>query len=65
MRDRDTGGSSDRHASAFLVRLPEAYRQALMEHKRRTDRPVTVAVRKAVDEYLRANGIDPPIEVKS
>ena len=50
----------DQHTSAFLVRLPESYREKLKELKRLTDRPVTASVRRGVDAELRANGIEPP-----
>lgn len=50
----------DQHKSGFLVRLPEAYRAKLQEHKDKTDRPFSVAVRKAVDAFLKENGIEPP-----
>ncbi len=50
----------DQHTSGFLVRLPEAYRPKLLELKRKTDRPITANVRRAVDKELRENGIEPP-----
>ncbi len=50
----------DQHKSAFLIRIPEAYRGKLEELKRKTDRPYTAAVRRALDLYLEQNGITPP-----
>ena len=50
----------DQHASGFMVRLPEGYRAALDELKKRTDRPYTASVRRALDAYLREQGIEPP-----
>ena len=50
----------DRHKSGFLVRLPEEYRVKLQELKDRTDRPFVATVRRALDAFLRANGVEPP-----
>jgi hypothetical protein len=52
--------TQDRHASGFMVRLPEPYRAALQELKSQTDRPLSAMVRRAVDAYLKANGKTPP-----
>lgn len=49
--------SIDRHVSGFLVRLPEPYRKALQELKRKTDRPFSAMVRRALDAYLKENGV--------
>jgi predicted DNA-binding protein len=51
---------ADQHKSGFLVRLPEAYRAKLQELKQKTDRPMAASVRRALDAYLKANGIEPP-----
>jgi hypothetical protein len=50
----------DAHKSGFLIRLPEAYRPKLQEHKSKTGCPFSEAVRRAVDAYLKANGVAPP-----
>ena len=50
----------DQHKSGFMVRLPEAYREKLAELKRKTERPYTTDVRRALDDYLKANGVEPP-----
>lgn len=50
----------DQHTSGFLVRLPTAYRAKLRELKDRTDVPIAASVRRAVDAYLLAVGIEPP-----
>lgn len=60
MSKKKPQGPKDQHKSGFLVRLPEAYRAKLQEHKDKTDRPFSVAVRRAVDAYLKGNGIEPP-----
>lgn len=52
----------DQHTSGFLVRLPERYRPALHALKRKTERPIAVEVRRAVDAYLAANGVEVPKE---
>ncbi len=52
----------DQHTSGFLVRLPERYRPALHELKRKTERAIAVEVRRAVDAYLEANGVPIPHE---
>lgn len=52
----------DLHRSGFMVRIPEEYREALAELKAKTDRPYAAAVRRALDAYLRVNGIVPPGE---
>lgn len=50
----------DKHASGFMVRLPESYRGPLERMKREHGRPITESVRRALDAYLKANGVDPP-----
>lgn len=52
--------TNDRHKSGFLVRLPEAYREKLHGLKEKTDRPVAAMIRRAVDAYLKENGVEPP-----
>lgn len=51
----------DRHKSGFLVRLPESYREKLHGLKAKTDRPVAAMIRRAVDAYLKENGVNPPV----
>lgn len=51
---------TDEHKSGFLVRLPEVYRGLLLELKQQTDRPITAMVRRALDAYLKENGVEPP-----
>lgn len=51
---------SDKHASGFMVRLPEAYRAKLAELKLKQRRPMTQEIQIAIDAHLRANGIEPP-----
>lgn len=53
-------GNKDLHTSGFMVRLPEQYREALRALKEKTDRPISVSVRRAVDAYLIQNGMEPP-----
>lgn len=47
----------DKHKSGFLVRLPESYRVALTELKRRTRRPITQEVQIALEAHLKAAGV--------
>lgn len=55
--------SKDYHRSGFLVRLPEPYREKLREIKRKTDRPFAATVRRALDDFLKANGVSPPSSI--
>ncbi len=52
--------SEDRHASPFMVRLPESFHSLLKEHKRRTRVPMTAAIQLALEEYLAKHGLWPP-----
>jgi predicted DNA-binding protein len=52
----------DAHRSGFMVRLPESYRERMEELRRKTDRPYSAQVRRAMDAYLKLNGIEPPRE---
>lgn len=57
--DADSGRTKDRHASGFMIRLPDGYREVL----RKVDDPdltYTVKIRRAVDAWLRTKGIEPP-----
>jgi len=51
----------DQHTSGFLIRLPECYRDLLLQIKQKEGRPISVSVRRGVDAELRANGIQPPL----
>lgn len=53
-------GVEDEETTGVVLRLPEAYREKLQELKRKTDRTITVLVRRGVDAELKANGIEPP-----
>jgi hypothetical protein len=58
--------TADRHASPFMVRLPEVFREQLdavrdqlyAEHRYRP--PYTVLVQQALEDYLRERGLWPP-----
>lgn len=50
----------DKHASGFMVRLPEEIRDALATLKDKTGQSYTWAVRKAVEAYLKENGVELP-----
>lgn len=52
--------TADRHKGGFLVRLPDEMRVSLEALKQRTGQPYTWAVRKALEAYLKANGVEPP-----
>jgi hypothetical protein len=47
----------DQHKSGFMVRLPEHYRGALTELKKRTRRPITQEVQLALEAHLTAAGV--------
>jgi len=49
--------ASDQHKSSFLIRLPEQLRERLRRLKEQTERPMTVDVRRAVEEYLKKHGL--------
>lgn len=57
---KSTTRTEDRHRSGFMVRIPEAYKAGLQEIKAKTGCPFSEAVRRALDAYLKANGIQPP-----
>lgn len=46
--------SKDYHASGFMVRLPEEYRDKLQAIKDRTGAPYAESVRRALDAYIKA-----------
>ncbi len=50
----------DRHASGFMIRFPEAYREAMNKLKAKTRRTITVEAQIALDKHLKENGIEPP-----
>lgn len=62
----EPGDRSDRHASGFMVRLPEVFRTQLnllrdrhyAEHRYRP--PLTTLVRQALEDFLRTQGLWPP-----
>jgi hypothetical protein len=51
--------TKDRHASGFMIRLPDVYRD-LLRKIGDPDLTFTVKVRRAVDGYLKTNGVEPP-----
>lgn len=57
-----TGGKAarDQHKSAFMVRLPEEFRETFKEIKAKTGQPYTEAVRRAMIDYAVKHGIQPP-----
>jgi hypothetical protein len=50
----------DRHASGFLIRLPERYRETFEQVKRQTRRPYTVEAQLAIDSHFRFLGLVVP-----
>jgi hypothetical protein len=51
--------TKDRHASGFMIRLPDEYREVLRKVED-PDLTYTVKIRRAVDAWLRTKGIEPP-----
>ena len=49
---------ADQHASGFMIRLPESYREALRKLKAKTGRPMTIAVQIAIEKELQSFGIE-------
>jgi hypothetical protein len=54
------GKPADQHKSGFMVRLPEAYRPLMKRVKTEHGQPHTVAVVRALNDYMRKLGIEPP-----
>jgi hypothetical protein len=52
----------DRHASTFMVRLPEVYRDQLRKLRETTRRPMTTEIQIALEEHLAKSGLWPPEE---
>lgn len=52
----------DRHASGFVIRVPEAYREPMNKLKLKTRRNITVETQIALDRHLKENGIEPPTQ---
>ena len=50
----------DQHKSGFMIRLPEEYREIIAELRAKSRRTITMEIRVAIDEYIKANGITPP-----
>lgn len=48
----------DQHASGFMIRLPEEYRELLKQIKSKTGRAMTVATQIALEQAARALDID-------
>jgi hypothetical protein len=55
---KQNGG--DRHASSFMVRLPEAYRTQLQQLCAQTRRTMTTEIEIALEEHLAKSGLWPP-----
>ena len=51
---------TDRHGSAFMVRLPEVYRQQLKKLRETTRRPMTTEIQIALEKHLAESGLWPP-----
>lgn len=54
------GPKPDRHKSGFMVRLPNAYREAMAALRAKSRRTITMEIRVALDKHLQAEGIEPP-----
>ncbi len=52
----------DRHASGFMVRLPEVYRTQLHQLCAQTRRTMTTEIQIALEEHLAKSGLWPPEE---
>ena len=52
----------DRHASGFMVRLPEVFRSQLQLLCAQTRRTMTTEIQIALEEHLAKSGLWPPQE---
>jgi hypothetical protein len=57
MSDTSKTNGGDRHASPFMVRLPEIFRRKLQLLKERTGRPMTWLIIDALKRYLARFGL--------
>jgi hypothetical protein len=62
---KKTERPKDQHKSGFMVRLPEAHREALEQLKKRTRRAITVEVQIALEEHYKREGVPFPPEGSS
>lgn len=58
-KSRD-GVEKDRHSSHKMVRLPEAFHDAIKELAKRNFRSLTGEILLALEKHLRDSGVDPP-----
>jgi len=49
--------TSDRHASGFMVRLPETYRVHINTLRKKNRRTITEEIKIALEEYFRKNQV--------
>lgn len=47
----------DQHKSSFLIRFPSEFRERLRALKAKTERPMAVDARRALDRYLTEQGV--------
>lgn len=52
--------TNDRHASNFMVRLPEVYRDQLKKLTEESRRSVTEEIKIAVEDHLKKKNLWPP-----
>jgi hypothetical protein len=57
-KTRRSEKTADQHASGFMLRLPEKYKDALELVKSKTGIPMTVSVQMALEKHFRALGIE-------
>ena len=50
---------ADRHASGFMVRLPETFRDLLWKLREKNRRPITEEVQIALEKHLKDEGAWP------
>jgi hypothetical protein len=59
-RKKTKSEAADRHASGFMVRLPEVYREQLRLLRPKTRRTMTEEIKMAIEKHLEAEGLWPP-----
>jgi hypothetical protein len=57
MNEAQKPNNGDRHASTFMLRLPEVFRHKLQLLRQRTGRPMTALVCEALKRYLARFGL--------
>lgn len=55
-------GTEDRHASSWMIRLPESLKPVVLQLVKKNDRPMTVEIQRAILAYAKAEGLKTNVE---